>query len=240
MAGVELLLPSRKTQEKHHAYIGAEYNSVKIIDIPGYVLSGSCYRAVVECICPFDAVSFVTYLTHVISGMTKSCGCNTGKFHAEANTTHGDSRTSSEFNWLHRFWSGVMYRCYTDTPAYRLYKDRAPLEAYWTDYASFKREWIAARGGLRPAKGQSLDRIDNNARYSIANLRFADNFTQMQNTSSTIHVVSSSGESKPLIVLYRESKSSVRYVTALTRVRRKGLKLSDAFETPYMEDWKLK
>lgn len=230
-------IPSQAAQQVHKRSEGLSFNGIVVLEVVGYVLSGKHYRAIARCRCPFDSAEFLAYLTHVHSGMKKSCGCSTDRLHAESASRHGDALPKSKFHWLYRFWSGVQHRCYSTDPKYRLYVGRAPLEPFWSDYPAFKRQWLAVRGDACPMPGESLDRTDNNARYSLENLRFASRSQQAQNMSNTLYAVGPENLTVAIAKLYQESGSCVKYTTGLSRVRRGERKLEVAFESADLAGW---
>jgi len=133
-------------------------------------------RALFECYCGNE---FISIISHVKSGHTKSCGCLFRKVVKVCNKTHGDTHKS----YIHNTWVCIKGRCFNQSnPAYDSYGGRGiTIYKYWIrDYISFK-NYILSELGERPTKDHSLDRIDNNGNYEPGNLRWGSRSTQTIN-----------------------------------------------------------
>lgn len=107
---------------------------------------------------------------HLLSGETKSCAeypCQKRYF------THGHAGkvTSTEF----RIWSTMKSRCTnTNDQAYESYGGRGiTVSNDWMSFEAFLEDM-----GERPSERHTLERIDNNAGYSVDNCKWATWETQ--------------------------------------------------------------
>lgn len=120
-------------------YIGKTINNLTILyEVPFYTKSKS--RSVMaSCICGITK----KYVLHkILSGHTKSCGCDKGKRGANL-TTHGLSKHP-----LYRIWAGIKIRCYDiKSPNYMFYGARGVrmCEEWINDFNSFY-NWAITNG----------------------------------------------------------------------------------------------
>jgi hypothetical protein len=128
-------------------------------------------------------------LRHLTSGGNKGCGCQRklSGIKTQFKPIHNDGdyyKNTNGYNYLYMCWSAMKRRCLNpNSSPYNSYGGRGIkiYEPWITDYRLFK-EWILTNLGDRP-KGYSLDRIDNDGNYEPGNLRWADYYTQNNNTS---------------------------------------------------------
>jgi len=130
-------------------------------------------RTIATAICPTCEDEYETRLDHLVAKKykteCKSCSCR------RKNLKHGESDSK-----LNRVWISMRSRCQSNTDAnYKNYGGRG-ISVYggWDDFSLF-REWCI-NNGYR--EGLTIDRVDNDKRYSPDNCRFVDRFTQNQNT----------------------------------------------------------
>lgn len=133
-----------------------------------------------RCVC--DCGNFTeVYSCNLTRGLTKSCGCYQSECSAARKYKHGlsDSR-------IHGIWSEMWKRC--TTPSYKRY------DAYggrgiticdeWREFTAFY-EW-AMRNGY--SDNLTIDRKDNDGNYCPENCRWADMYTQANNTRRNVYI----------------------------------------------------
>lgn len=110
---------------------------------------------------------------HLTAGRTKSCGCAKSEASKNANTVHGMFGTS-----VYKSWSGMLSRCTCVTDqSYARYGGRGiKVDPEWHTFSNFYRDM-----GEKPFKGASLERLNTNGDYCLANCVWADNKTQSYN-----------------------------------------------------------
>ena len=134
-----------------------------------------------RCICGTERVLTAIFL---LSGRTKSCGCQRIRITAEA---HRKPRTHGEISRLGRSpeyesWSQMKQRCYNPlNHGYARYGARGiTVCERWRD--SF--ENFLADMGRKPGRDYTIDRIDNSKGYSPDNCRWATKKQQSRNIST--------------------------------------------------------
>lgn len=114
------------------------------------------------------------------SGHTQSCGCFVLQKLAEANTTHGESKSIE-----HSIWRKMIERC--DNPrckGYAYYGGRGiKVCQQWRQFANFLSDM-----GRRPSKNFSIDRIDVNGDYGPLNCRWASQNVQSNNKTNNLYL----------------------------------------------------
>lgn len=131
------------------------------------------HRIVWECICECGATKPVDYY-NLVSGRTRSCGCNKNKAISESHIAHGDSKSR-----LYNIWTGIKTRCRNPNCAsFVNYGARGiDLCAEWDDYSRFM-SW-AIHNGYNDEL--SIDRIDNQTGYCPSNCRWVTRHVQSNN-----------------------------------------------------------
>lgn len=118
--------------------------------------------------------------TSVTSGNTESCGCKNRKRASKQLTKHGWYGTRT-----YKTWVSMIQRCENpNKDNYDLYGGRGiSVCKRWRE--SFDN--FLADMGERP-KGTTIDRIDHNGNYEIANCRWASSKAQCRNRRSNRHL----------------------------------------------------
>lgn len=164
---------------------------------------------------------------NLIRGKSRSCGCFKTDICANRFRTHGLSNTKA-----YQTWESMIARCENESCySYANYHKRGiTVCPEWKN--SFE-EFYKHVSQLEHfgEKGYTLDRVDNDKGYMPGNVRWADNYTQMNNTSKNIYI-ELFGETKTLAQWVREY--DIKYYTVLYRMRR-GWSAYDALTTPVKE-----
>jgi hypothetical protein len=125
------------------------------------------------CDCGNTSVAFGSDLK---LGRHQSCGCLQKERTAQAQTTHGKSRSRA-----HTIWSHIKYRCTNPRCAsWDIYGGRGiGICGRWMKFENF----YADMGD--PPEGHSIDRINVNGNYEPSNCRWATPTEQNSNTRRT-------------------------------------------------------
>lgn len=174
-------------------------------------------------LCQCDCgVQSVTAYQSLVSGHTKSCGCQKGK---RPNARH--------FYRLpeYRIYRGIKQRCGNAArPGYDRYGGRGICMCdQWKE--SF--EAFLEHVGPRPSAKHSVERIDNDKGYEPGNVRWALPREQANNKERTRYVTYR-GERLSLHDAVRAAGSVIHPEAAWVRIDRCGWSVAEAIETPSM------
>lgn len=125
------------------------------------------------------------------SRRSKSCGCLAREVHAATHVTHGLTKHP-----LYKRWCNMRERCLDETHQFfNRYGGRGiTICDEWSDFQRFYDDNID-----RWSPELTLDRIDNNAGYSLANTRWTTRREQSRNRSNTV-MMTMGGETLPLVI----------------------------------------
>jgi hypothetical protein len=150
--------------------IGAVFGRYTVV---GNTRSGDGHqKLLVSCSCGSSPRPVRAY--YLRNGLRQSCGC----LSRERQTIHGASKTPE-----YHAWTAAVRRTQNPSNAeYPNYGGRGIKMApeFVADFHAFLSEV-----GLRPARGYSIDRIDNNRGYEPGNIRWATMTEQSRNRRST-------------------------------------------------------
>lgn len=121
------------------------------------------------------------YRSSLISGATKSCGCQQYKNKKSINKTHGMSKTR-----IYQEWTSMKSRCKSYNSNSKNYYDRGIFVCpeWENDFMSFYK-WSIDNGY---DDSLSIDRINNDDNYSPHNCRWISIQSQQSNKTNTIKV----------------------------------------------------
>ncbi len=181
-------------------------------------------RAKFRCYCGKE---FITRITSVKTGTTKSCGCyNIFKRHT-CNVTHG-ATIGGKYRSEYGTWLAMKDRCIRPScKSYHHYGGRGitVCDRWKKSFQKFIDDM-----GMRPSKKHSLERINNNKGYSPANCKWATRTEQNRNLRKNVHL-EYNGE-KLVLSAWAERMSVPREVLR-TRFRWGNRTLEQIFNTPF-------
>lgn len=151
--------------------IGQKYNSLLILE---RIENGKNRQPRFKCLCDCGNETIV-FKSNLITGHTKSCGCDKRKNARQLFTKHGLSGTR-----IYRIWVEMNHRCYlaSDTN-YQKYGARGiSVCNEWKDNFLAFYDWAMTNGY---SDELTIDRIDNDLGYSPNNCRWATYSQQNKN-----------------------------------------------------------
>jgi hypothetical protein len=159
------------------------------------------------CECGNTTIVFQSNLVKKKRG-TKSCGCLRVKIPRMMQTRHGKSNTRT-----HRIWTGMLSRCNNVNYAnYKNYGARGiKVCKSWHTFENFLNDM-----GEAP-EGMSIERIDNNGDYVLANCKWATRIEQANNKRG-LHYLTIDGKTQTLASW--ESETGIPAETISKRLKR--------------------
>ena len=159
---------------------------------------------------------------NLISGKSKSCGCQCKDLPQKFQKTHGKTNTR-----LYKIWCAMKHRC--ENPASekskKNYKDRGiTICKEWHDFINFQK-WALENGY---ADNLSIDRIDNNGNYCPENCKWSTAKEQAQNRRSNVFVTYNN---KTQTISQWADELNIKRKTLTERLR-KGWSVERAFTYP--------
>lgn len=145
---------------------GRKFGRLTVVRFLGY---GSSKKTIWECICACGNILPVR-ANSMKSGNTSSCGC--------LKKPHGRTGTPE-----YQAWTAMLKRCYLKSnAAYENYGGRGIIVCprWRKSFINFFTDM-----GTRPTTKHSLDRINNDGNYELANCRWATHSEQMINRRTT-------------------------------------------------------
>lgn len=140
---------------------------------------------------------------------TRSCGCLKREMLLSNNVTHGRTNTPE-----YRAWFATVQRCTNPKhPYWPRYGGRGI--SVWPRWRKF--ENFFADMGLKPSPSHSLDRVDVNSGYCLANCRWATPKQQASNTSLSIQL---SHNGKTQVASAWSEELGIPRSTIYSRIRR--------------------
>ena len=171
-------LPDSKRYPRFQDITGKRFGKLVAIEFEGRVNRSSRWRCICDC-----GNEKVSTQRHLVSGNTKSCGCNVNPRHAQAISS------SSSVNYTYQTWFGMKNRCCNkNSNGYSLYGAKGiSVCSRWLSGEQGKTgfDCFIEDMGLRPV-GKTLDRRDDARGYSKDNCRWATALQQSWNKKSTI------------------------------------------------------
>ena len=149
--------------------IGDRYNRLTIVEEVYHPK-----RRTFKCKCDCGNYKIIS-LTHMRSGIAKSCGCYSIEFRTKHNHAHNDNITSE-----YTAWSNMKSRC--NNPKFKQYKDYGGRGIKVCDrwLNSFKN--FIDDMGKKPGPEYSIDRYPNNdGNYEPSNCRWSTSSEQLKN-----------------------------------------------------------
>lgn len=121
--------------------------------------------------------------TSLVTGVTKSCGCQAYVTNSIRETTHGLSRGKN--NSIYIIWQGIKNRCLNKKAfAYKDYGGRGiKICDSWLSFENF---YDDMKDGY--TKGLSIERIDVNGNYEKSNCTWITKAEQANNRRTTIYI----------------------------------------------------
>lgn len=203
--------------------IGNKYNKLTILSLFEVRKRADSKRNRYYYKCQCDCGNIVIVeKSHILSGHTKSCGCergkeNSGQFKKKYNIP-------PEHKSLYNVWCGMKLRCNNKKDLHFKDYGQRGIKVEWNNFIDFY-NW-AINNGYK--KGLSIDRIDVNGNYTPQNCRWANAKTQNRNKRNN-HIITVYGESLPVSELCEKYNVNRNRVFYRLRVGKDFLELFEKF-----------
>jgi hypothetical protein len=230
-------LKSQQTREmcqaREKSAVGMVFNGIEVLEKVGKT-SNNIQIVKCKCVCGGE---FVTRLTRIKAGTTKSCGCLKIELSRKATTKHGFSPKGNQDPFYNRLVK-MLQRCNEpNDKGYPNYGGRG-IKVYqgWTltteGISNFRNYILSLYPNAEElmAQGYELDRMDNDKGYEPGNLRLVTKSVNGRNKRNNIFV-DFKGERRLLIDLYDEFKPSVTIDAVKNRLKA-GYSLEEALTEP--------
>jgi len=173
----------------------------------------------VICLCDCGVEKDFDY-ANVISGRTKSCGCNRIKSMSDKKIVHGENKRSGRTK-EHIIWHGIVGRCVNKgNTSFPRYGGRGiKVCKRWRTYKNF-----LADMGRCPSKDHSIDRINNDGDYKSSNCRWVSRTENMGNRRNTFFL---NVRGKKISLADFCSKHDVSYPALHARLKRGFVTIED-------------
>lgn len=157
-----------------------------------------------NCLCDCGNTTIIR-IDHLKSRHTQSCGC----LLIEKITKHGFSRSH-----IYRIWAGMIARCQNPKMnCYGHYGGRGiSVCEEWLDFENFYTDI----GQYKPSHKHEIDRINNDAGYSLDNCRWATSKENHRNTSKNIWI---EFDCKTKTLAEWSEVTGIKYQTIRSRLR---------------------
>lgn len=196
---------------KRNDWVGRTFGRLTVIDLKRYEGAGS----VLECQCECGVITLVK--ANNLKRGTTSCGC----LALEVRTTHG--KTGSK---VYTAWKAMKYRC-TNTNAHEYHNYGGRGITVCDSWLESFENFYADMGD--PAKGLTLERVDNDKGYSKENCIW-DTYEAQENNKSTTLLLTAFGKTQSLTQWSKEY--NLPFSTLKNRLYRAYMKPEDALTAP--------
>lgn len=161
------------------------------------------------------------WITNILAGQSKSCGCLISESLKERNKTHGKSRTPT-----YQCWINMRSRCkFKSVTSFKDYGGRGikVCDRWINSFENF-----LADMGDKP-DGMEIDRKDTNGNYTPENCQWSTPLDQSNNRRNNV-IVTYAGERLTMSQLARNI--GMDYLKLYKRIVLRGWEVNRAVETP--------
>jgi hypothetical protein len=191
-AAASFIKPKRKGSRPIKPMIGRKFHRLTVIGHAGdFIARDKSFRIQYQCRCACGTLVTAQGI-NLRNGNTKSCGCLKLEMLAKRSTKHGHCRRSGKATRAWIAWQAMKGRtryAHQDPGGYYFKKGIRVCKRWLASFANFLKDMG------EPARGMTLDRINNAKGYSPSNCRWADRHTQSENRSMAI-MVAHNGENR--------------------------------------------